>query len=168
MKIFEWKDKKMKNLKKYMMIVSLLSGLFGTSMVAMAAGDGNVGEHINPNAEIIREDITISEAIKDSTFDIEKTEMNVGVIEPRSTSWNVWGTSIDCPTGAIPVGYSEHIKDGQVLSTWHYTRTYLGEVMKLGDSGRVWGSGTVRAEGSLCIYDSWDSHTHIVKYGTEE
>lgn len=56
-----------------------------------------------------------------------------------------------------------------MLNTYHYTRTYLDSGIggKKGDSGRVWGSGKVKAVGGYCSMDVWDTTVHKVKYGTE-
>ena len=66
-----------------------------------------------------------------------------------------------------------HVKDGEVLLTWHYTRTYLSDLFKYGDSGRQWGGdkkdgGVVVAEGTACDLDIWDLYVHHVYYGTED
>ena len=144
-----------------------------TNIVSLAAETPQSNfERVNLEAVIVRENVPIEEAMQDDTFNLQMSRNSLAV-ETRSTTWNVWGSSIDTSglggvRGAIPVGYSEHVKDGVVLDTWHYTRTYLGEILKRGDSGRIWGTGTVRAEGTFCDYDVWGAHTHIVKYGTEE
>ncbi len=71
--------------------------------------------------------------------------------------------------GAIPIGYSQHVdSNGNVLQTYHYTRTYIGALLKMGDSGRKWGTGRVKAEGGFVAGEYWDDHTHYVKYGTED
>ncbi len=38
----------------------------------------------------------------------------------------------------------------------------------MGDSGRKWGTGRVKAEGGFVAGEYWDDHTHYVKYGTED
>ncbi len=162
----------MKRIKKNLVVAGAVACFLGMNMVTFAAEiPQEVHEKINPKAVIIRENVPSEEAMKDTTY-YQGPNQGSTAIDTRDTSWNVWGASEDAVvggvSGAYPVGYSEHIKDGEVLDTWHYTRTYLSEVFKRGDSGRVWERGTVRAKGSFCDYGVWDSYTHIVKYGTEE
>lgn len=76
----------------------------------------------------------------------------------------IWENHSDA-VGARPVGYSEHRNGDEILDTFHYTRTYLGWD-KSGDSGRVWGTGTVKAVGSFCDRGVWETSIHYVKYGT--
>ena len=44
----------------------------------------------------------------------------------------------------------------------------IGALLKMGDSGRKWGTGRVKAEGGFVAGEYWDDHTHYVKYGTED
>ncbi len=116
----------------------------------------------------IRENVSREEAMRDNNFNVAKSILSNNFIEKRSVEWKVWGSSINTSTGATPIGYSEHRNGNTVLSTYHYTRTYLGELLKRGDSGRVWGTHTVKATGTFLAIDVWSAHTHIVKYGTED
>lgn len=166
----------MLTLKKRILAVSA-TALCCISLVtpfnAFASESVVVRERINENAVIVREDVSLSEALSDPSFALHHQDLNVCEnIQPNATTWEVWGTSLDTvqngTTGAIPVGYSRHVNNGTTLSTWHYTRTYLGELFKKGDSGRQWGYDTVRADGTFCDYGVWEAHKHIVKYGTTD
>lgn len=162
----------MRNLSKIIVMTGLVISILGTSTIAMAAESDKKVERINPNAVCEREDVSIEEALHDSSFDLQKAMMQKNsLVELRGTEWNTWGSRIDTSgeggtRGAIPVGYSEQVKDGVVQNTWHYTRTYLGSILKRGDSDRKWGYETVKATGTFCDYGVWEAHTHIVKYGT--
>ena len=160
-------------MKRMLGVAAITTCVLCTNIVSLAAETPQSNfERVNPEAVIIRENVPIEEAVQDETFNLQISR-DSATVEARATNWNVWGTRFDTSgtggtRGAIPIGYSEHVKDGVVLETWHYTRTYLGDILRRGDSGRIWGSGTVRAEGTFCDYGVWDAHTHIVKYGTEE
>ena len=119
-----------------------------------------------------REDVSLEEALQDPTFDINHVDTNESIM-PRSTYWNVWGEREyrKSDNTARPIGYSEHVSNGTVLNTFHYTRTYLdGGILggKKGDSDRQWGYKTVQATGTYCMMDVWDTCIHKVKYGTED
>ncbi len=110
--------------------------------------------------------------MRDPAFDLEKSRMfSEDRLETRATEWVTWGESERVTnTTSRPIGYSEHVRDGKVLDTWHYTRTYLSNTMglkKVGDSGKEWGSGTVTAIGDACLDELFIQMTHYVKYGTE-
>ena len=124
-----------------------------------------------------REDVPSSIAVCDASFGNKPQDRNLSTLEvqnTKSTYWDVKGWSV--PAGylaAKPYGSSAHMKDGKVLLTWHYTRTYLSDLFKYGDSERQWGGdesdgGIVVAEGSACDQDIWDLYVHHVYYGTED
>lgn len=121
---------------------------------------------------IILTSVSLEEALQDPTFDINHVDTNESIM-PRSTYWNVWGEREyrKSDNTARPIGYSEHVSNGTVLNTFHYTRTYLdGGILggKKGDSDRQWGYKTVQATGTYCMMDVWDTCIHKVKYGTED
>lgn len=126
----------------------------------------------NHKVVVIREDVSREEALGDSTYDANHDNGDVMLFSTKSVHWDVWGSYeyaiVSGTQGAYPLGYSAHKNGDTVLDTYHYTRTYLGETFKRGDSGRKWGTGTVKAKGTFCDDDVWDTTTHIVKYGTEE
>lgn len=138
-----------------------------------SAVNGMMGERRPSNIVSIREDVPLGEAMRDSTFDSEMSRTFSGDrLETRATEWITWGESerVTSKTSR-PIGYSEHVRDGKVLDTWHYTRTYLSNTRgrrKVGDSGREWGSGTVIAIGEPCLDELFIQMTHYVKYGTED
>ena len=126
-------------------------------------------DHFPVNTIVIREDVSSDIALTDTSYNSE-LDINVSDILNRSIYWNVWGepeyANVGGNPGAYPVGHSAHMNGDTVLNTYHYTRTYIGEIMKHGDSGRCWGSGVVNARGTFCIQDIWLGSVHIVKYGT--
>lgn len=87
----------------------------------------------------IQEDIPREEAMLDPGFDASKSSLNIALMSSDDVYWKTWGEHVDKvmnnAVGAIPIGYSAHMQGDTVLSTYHYTRTYLG-VLKSGDSGR--------------------------------
>ena len=95
-----------------------------------------------------REDVPSSIAACDASFRNKPQDANISTLEvqnTKSTYWDVkgWSEPAELPEGAlaeIPFGSSAHVKDGEVLLTWHYTRTYLSDLFKYGDSGRRWRS----------------------------
>src|SRR5699024_4331297 len=118
------------------------------------------------------EDVSLEEALQDPRFDINHVDTNERIM-PRSPYWNGWGEREyrKSDNTARPIGYSEHVSNGTVLNTFHYTRTYLdGGILggKKGDSDRQWGYKTVQATGTYCMMDVWDTCIHKVKYGTED
>lgn len=125
---------------------------------------------------IEREDIPINEALTDHTFSLEELENSKldTTKTPRETKWNVWGEKSDpiwdgLDIHYIPIGYSEHVSNGTVLNTYHYTRTYIQVLFdKRGDSDRQWGYKTVKAVGTKVIDSIWKAGTHMVKYGTQD
>ncbi len=148
-----------------MLLVCLLA--FASVLPVSAQSNGNVQPSY---IEVEREDVSLREALQDPTFN--RSYKNVAEeITTRATSWKVWGESEHRTSDntARPIGYSQHISNGKVLSTYHYTRTYLDSGIggKKGDSGRVWGTYTVKAVGKYCSMDVWDTSIHKVKYGTE-
>lgn len=140
--------------------------IFGASAI-----NGVIGERRPSNIVAIREDVPLSEAMRDLTFNLEKSRMfSEDRHETRATKWVTWGeTERVTSTTTRPIGYSEHVRDGEMLNTHHYTRTYLSNGLKIsGDSGRKWGQGTVPAEGKLCLDELFLQMIHYVKYGTED
>lgn len=159
-----------------MMKKKLTPILLGTALCTMLVSGPVSAEGIsNISPSVIqaeREDVSLEEALQDPTFDINHVDTNESIM-PRSTYWEVWGESEyrEIDNTARPIGYSQHVSDGTVLNTFHYTRTYLdGGILggKRGDSGRVWGYGKVKAVGTYCLLDVWDTRVHKVKYGTED
>ena len=155
---------------KIKILLSLLSCMLVLPAVPVRAESNAM---IEPSdVHVIREDIPLEEALQDSTFLVDLA-LEEEPLLTRATSWEVWGEkkySSD-RTSAVPIGYSQHVSNNVVLSTYHYTRTYLdGGILggKKGDSGRVWGNGTVKATGTYCMLDVWSNRTHTVKYGTED
>lgn len=151
-------------------------GLTGLMMASLAPGASAMGAMDKPavksNVEIVREDVSREEAMCDPTFNLALSQMLLeNNQETRGARWEVWGdTERATPTTTYPVGYSQHVNsDGDVLDTYHYTRTYLTNGFKTsGDSGRVWGNGKVRATGGACLDELFWQMTHEVKYGTED
>lgn len=154
------------------MICSLLTAVVVLSIPFTSLAASKENEKTMPSKIVaIREDIPQEEAIKDSTFYKDKAVKSEETVQPRAVTWNVWGDAKwetkNNVFGATPIGYSEHKSGDTVLETYHYTRTYLSEIFKRGDSGRVWGNYTVKATGTFLDDDVWTSYTHVVKYGTE-
>lgn len=122
----------------------------------------------------VREDVPKSEAVHDTSYNVNTVNAQLVVQETRATSWDVKGWSETAGYLAeIPCGSSAHVRNGKVLLTWHYTRTFLSDTFKYGDSGRKWGGdssdgGVVVAKGSACDQDLWDLYVHHVYYGTED
>lgn len=165
-------------MKKRVIVLMVCLMCIGMGVTAYAAEEKC---EVNQDAVIIREDVSRQEAIQDRTFSIlqaDKMKLELeynsssDTITSRAVSWNVWGERkfgiVNGIPGYTPYGYSEHVNGTTVLDTYHYTRTYLGEIMKKGDSGRCWGNGTVCAKGTFCDEDVNMSYTQIVKYGTED
>ncbi|MDE7059258.1 MAG: hypothetical protein K2P03_11275 [Lachnospiraceae bacterium] len=157
-------------MKKNMLLMMSVCMLVFTSIIPVSAKDINTIKPSNIEAE--REDVSLEEALQDPTFSLEEASKEESALTRATTYWKVWGEMEyrQSDNTARPVGYSQHISDGKVLNTYHYTRTYLdnGVGGKKGDSGRQWGYGTVRAVGTYCMIDVWDTAIHTVKYGTED
>lgn len=128
---------------------------------------------------IIREDVEKGEAMQDATFSeqkVNKFKSSKDFINMMSSdetvSWQVWGERqykrVNGKEGYIPYGYSQHLQGETVLNTYHYTRTYFGSIMKYGDSGRCWGTGTVCAKGTWVDKETASNKTLYVKYGTTD
>ena len=155
------------------MVALGLTGIMTTMLISGASAiNGIIGERRPSSIVAIREDVPLSEAMRDLTFDLEKSRMfSEDRHETRAAKWNVWGETMRATsTTSYPIGYSEHVRDGKVLNTWHYTRTYLSNtwgLRKVGDSGYYWGNGTVSATGEACLDELFVQMTHYVKYGTE-
>lgn len=162
-------------MKKMVIVLMLFAMSMGTGVTTYAAEEQKT---VNEDVVIIREDVAREEAMRDATFSAKRADRQAkrsklsAMATARSVSWNVWGErkfSIQNGVpGYTPYGYSEHLNGTTVLDTYHYTRTYLGAIMKKGDSGRWWGTGTVQAKGTFCDEEVNMAHTQIVKYGTEE
>ena len=159
--------------KKMFCVLLSVTLVFSENLASHAMS--NSSESRNFDAIIIREDISHEEAMQDNTYDVMQGSLNnsgnISTLSANEVYWDVWGAYLDRidggVRGAIPVGFSAHKNGDTVLDTYHYTRTYLGSLVKRGDSGRCWGTGTVEARGSFCDYDVWANHTQYVKYGTE-
>lgn len=153
--------------RKIGLILSIIM-IFTMSITGVAA---ETEEKAYPSEIVaIREDISREEAMLDNGFDGAKSSSNIALMSSNDVYWKTWGEHVDKimsdAVGAIPIGYSAHMQGDTVLSTYHYTRTYLGIFMN-GDSGRVWGNYTVKATGTFCDDDVWLTSIHYVKYGTE-
>lgn len=130
----------------------------------------------SPNVQFEREDVSIATAASDAQLPVEKIldYVNENNEEPtaRSVTWYCEGWYEDYSYNSMgsrvqrPCGLSEHRNGNTVLSTYHYTRTYLNKNKMYGDSGRVWGTGSVTARGTLVDSEVCDLNTHYVKYGT--
>ena len=154
----------------------------GCSVPVLATSDDAITRVVVSDEVIFtREDVPSSIAACDASFRNKPQDANISTLEvqnTKSTYWDVkgWSEPAELPEGAlaeIPFGSSAHVKDGEVLLTWHYTRTYLSDLFKYGDSGRQWGGdkkdgGVVVAEGTACDLDIWDLYVHHVYYGTED
>ena len=136
-----------------------------TCVAAEAYAESNYSEIV-----AIREDVSREDALNDINFDMTVSNDEVMLLS-TDVYWDVKGeydyAIINSVPGAYPVGYSTHMSGDTVLNTYHYTRTYLGAVFKSGDSGRVWGTGTVKARGTFCDDETWISSVHYVRDGTE-
>lgn len=167
----KWKEKRRKELMKKAVHVLLATALLLSTATTSFAKESS-SEVTNPKAVVIREDVSREEALGDSTYDANHDNGDVMLLTAQDVHWEVWGeieyAVVSNTSGAYPLGYSEHKNGDTVLDTYHYTRTYLGEMFKRGDSGRKWGTGTVKAKGTFCDDDVWITTRHIVKYGTEE
>lgn len=157
-------------MKKSVAFLCALS-IFGAGSQALAASapDESANAAIpSSRVAIIREDVSHQEAAQDSTYS-SQNDIASQPDKSRAVTWEVLGWSELESTGTTPLyriyGSTAHVDNGKVLSTFHYTRTYLGLFMKC-DSGRVWGNYTVTAPGGTCIYDVLDANVHYVKYGT--
>lgn len=137
---------------------------------------------IEPSSIIaVQENVSVAEAMKDTTFNIGLNQKEQERVQPFATGrWECWGEretervydSFEGPYQYLgkPIGYSRYLSaSGSVVSTYHYTRTFI----KLsgayrGDSGRVWGYTTVKASGYGVEDDVWSAGQHQVYYGTTE
>ena len=152
------------------LILSVLMCL-GCSVPVLAASDDAItrvvvsdeAKSVEKDGVIFtREDVPSSIAACDASFRNKPQDANISTLEVQNTKSTYWDVK----------GWSEP-KDGEVLLTWHYTRTYLSDLFKYGDSGRQWGGdkkdgGVVVAEGTACDLDIWDLYVHHVYYGTED
>lgn len=153
-----------------MLLTMSICMLVFSSIIPVSAKDTNTIKPSNIVAE--REDVSLEEALQDPTFSLSEASKEEAVLTRATTYWEVWGEMEyrRSDNTARPIGYSQHMSNGKVLNTYHYTRTYLDDGVggKKGDSGRKWGYGTVRAVGTYCMIDVWDTTIHTVKYGTED
>lgn len=153
----------------------LLISLINVTVYA-ASEDGGKGNDfsLSSNVYVQRVDVSLSEAMTDPSFSVAAYEKNIRTSEKIGVNaiyWQVWGEARWNPYTYMyrPVGYSAHMNGSTVLSTYHYTRTFLGFTWRLfGDSGRIWGSYTVMAIGGDCSQDVWDVYVHRVYYGTAD
>ena len=154
-------------MKKIVSMLLSVIALFTLAVPAFAATIGDSRSAVEPSSVVVtREDVSLADAIKDATFDPALAQLNPEFNSgTKAVTWNVWGTKV----GGTPYGYSEHKNGSTILSTYHYTRTFLGSANDpRGDSGRIWGTYTVLATGTYCIQDVWDLFIHRVYYGTED
>ena len=113
-----------------MMKKTLTTILLGATLCTILVSGPVSAEGIsNTSPSVIqaeREDVSLEEALQDPTFDINHVDTNESIM-PRSTYWNVWGEREyrKSDNTARPIGYSEHVSNGTVSNTFHYTRTYL-------------------------------------------
>lgn len=161
----------MSNKISYAILIAIL--LVSTDVTSYAMTDSK-GTKCS-DVIVIREDIPYEEAKQDNSYDAacsnQSSTSDISTLSTNEVYWDVWGSYDayyeDGVYGAVPLGYSAHKSGDTVLDTYHYTRTYLGSIVKSGDSGRCWGNGTVEARGTFCDEGVWDAHRHYVKYGTE-
>jgi len=130
------------------------------------------GEEIPTDVIGIRQNISIEEAMTSDTFSIEMNNAsNILSLLTDNVYWEYWGTKSLVINNGInqyaPIGYSQHVRNGTVLQTYHYTRTFV-EVAGAwnGDSGRVWNTGCVIAHGYPCSDLIWKTGVQKVYYGT--
>ena len=165
-------------MKKTMSI--LLSFTLFLSMGITCMATENTPKTVAMDIVAVREDVSFKEARTDETFNVVMANRSISVNHTTSNAkasnsgnvyWKVWGEaswkSVDNVWGAVPIGYSAHMNGDTVDSVYHYTRTYLGALNKSGDSGRKWGYKTVKATGTFCDKEVWNSNKQYVKYGTE-
>ena len=160
----------MKKIIFSILLAFVLMSPFVSIVFAADGGNGPIEEYTLPSDVIIeRYDVPLSVAINDETFSAKANFLSKNIIEVKSVTWHVWGQKDYNSSTALyyPVGFSEHLNGSTVLPTYHYTRTYLGlSWSPRGDSGRVWGSFTVRANGTDCLEEVWIVFRHKVFYGT--
>jgi len=162
-----------KNISRVVAILCLcmLLGSFGTALAAPVEKELPTLPSI---VVVERVDVPLCAALGDSSYDLRSSAQAKFVAEKaltRAISWKVWGERSLTPSTHLykPVGYSEHRDGDTILPTYHYTRTFLGSSSDpRGDSGRVWGSYTVKATGTDCDPDVWTVYIHRVYYGTSE
>lgn len=161
----------MKKLVSMICVLAILCS-FGTAFAVST--DEYQATTLPSDVVVERVDVPLSVAMTDASFSISANAQDATVkndIETKAVTWNVWGEkTLNLSTHLYyPVGYSEHKNGSTVLDTYHYTRTFLGSSLDpRGDSGRVWGTYTVQANGTDCIADVWDLYIHRVYYGTED
>lgn len=169
-------------MKKIKVISSLAMLLvISFSMVTGAAAfdpyqQAEAGIIASYNTQFEREDVSVSTAASDTGLSEEKildyvNENNEEALT-RSVAWYCEGWYEDYSYNSMgysiqrPCGCTEHRNGTTVLSTYHYTRTYLNDSKKYGDSGRIWGNGSVVAKGTLVDSEICALNVHYVKYGT--
>lgn len=122
----------MKKRKLSMLLVGLLT--FISVLPVSAQSNGIIR---SSHVVVEREDVSLEEALQDPTFDRSYEDVTESIMT-RAASWKVWGESEyrRSDNTARPIGYSQHISNGKILSTYHYTRTYLDSGIggKKGDS----------------------------------
>lgn len=159
--------------RKILVVLLTFTLCIGMYNVAFAETNGNGESVVLPSQiEAHRKDISYTEALNDIAF-TQQTNINSAKdnLNTRSVTWEVWGEKeLDTKYHMYkPVGYSKHVKDGVTLSTYHYTRTFLGsENSPRGDSKRVWGTYLVKATGTPCSEEVWMVYTHKVFYGLSD
>lgn len=149
-------------------------------VVVMSMGITAFADEIEPSdAVITREDISIEEAMSNPSFSMDQLLVSekISKSEGRGINsydepvWSCWGSrGLDSSSHMYyPIGYSVARIGGVAQPTYHYTRTFLGSTWSpRGDSGYCWGTYTVRADGTPCTQEVWNSFTHHVYYGLPE
>lgn len=153
-------------------LTSVSAFAIDASVTSANVADGDTAYLSNDsNVVFVHEDVSPEVAQKDNAYSAEKDESSENTVPSISTQatkkiyWNVKGWEKYKGALVRPCGSSVRMKGDEILSTYHYTRTYYGR-SKRGDSGRIWGNKVVTAYGSYCDYDVADAFIHYVKYGT--
>ena len=166
-------------MKKTMCILLSLTLFLSMGITTMATE--NIPKTVATDIVAVREDVSFGDARKDKSYNMAMARSsnvsNYAVSNARVSAdsenvyWKVWGEAswktVNGVWGAVPIGYSAHMVGNKVDKVYHYTRTYLGALNKSGDSGRKWGYEKVKATGTFCDKEVWNSNKHYVKYGTE-
>lgn len=162
----------MKKIKLFSILSVLALSLSFSLIVPAFAATYSTSDEITIPSHIVAErvDVPISAALSDPTFSLTLNNENnlPSTAATGDVRWEVWGVKGYDSSARLyyPVGYSAHMDGTNVLSTYHYTRTFLGSTWDpRGDSGRVWGYKTVRANGTNCMQEVWDFFVHKVYYG---
>lgn len=165
------KTRKKTSMTKIIATLVMCATVLSSVRTASATNVKSEDREVQHAVVVEREDVSITEAMNDTTFSLPQNSANSCMPMALGTVyWKVWGDSEYHRGGEgsyTPIGYSEQRTKSQVLSTYHYTRTYVTYMLSTyGDSGRKWGSGTVKATGSQVHSDIFEFGVHKVKYGT--